>query len=540
MIKKVRSGYRVMSTRGEPQDLPHQSGSRAAPSTGRDLRAHAAKIMRPPGHAKSPAYPTNGSVSPVAEPVCLPAFLREVFPGAQVVETHISWVFLTEEHAYKVKKPVSLGFLDFLTLARRRHFCAEEVRLNRRLAPDTYLGTKEIKRSGRTIEVAVWMHRLPADRMLDRLVAEGRADDALMEKIGRVIADFHAVAGHGRAINHYGSRGVIARNWRENFAQTRRFPSDVLRPDVRDAVSAYVARFLREHGRHFAARARAGRIRDCHGDLQAQHVCCTEPIRVYDCIEFNHRFRYGDTASEIAFLMMDLDALGRPDLAMDFLNAYLDASGDYAGVPLLDFYRAYRAWVRGKVLGLQGPAQRQRAHDYFALAAGYVASRRAPRLIVMSGLMGSGKTTLARRLSHADGVVVRTDAVRRQVAGVPWHRRSEAGFGEGLYTSEMTARTYARCLEVARDLLTSGWSVILDGVFGRRAEREAVRALTREVGVPIRIIWCDAPEEVLRDRIRRRTADAEDLSEGRDDLLDLQKARYEPPVGEPAVLRVTP
>jgi aminoglycoside phosphotransferase family enzyme/predicted kinase len=460
-----------------------------------------------------------------------------VFDAERIIETHISWVFLTPEYAYKVKKPVNLGFLDFTTLKRRRHFCEEEVRLNRRLAPDTYLGMKKIKRGGRTVEVAVWMRRLPDELMLDRLVAEGRADAELMERIGRVVADFHAAAARSRAINHFGSRKVIERNWRENFAQTRRLPPEVLRPDVRDAVRAWVRHFLRRHGRRFAARVRARRIRDCHGDLQAQHICCTDPIRIYDCIEFNHRFRYGDTASEIAFLAMDLDVLGRPDLAMDFVNAYLDASGDYGAVPLLDFYRAYRAWVRGKVLGMQGEAQRRRAHDYFALAAGYAAPRPAPRLIVMTGLAGSGKTTVARRLGREDGVVARTDAVRRQVAGVPWHYRSQGGFGEGLYTPEITARTYARCLEIARELLAAGFTVILDGVYGRRAERDDARALAGEVGVPVQILWCDAPEGVLRERLRQRAERAHDLSEAREDILDLQRAEYESPAGEPYIVR---
>jgi hypothetical protein len=475
--------------------------------------------------------------APAPEPASLPDRLRGVFAAEQIIETHISWVFLEREYVYKVKKPVDLGFLDFRTLARRRHFCEEEVRLNRRLAPDTYLGVKEIKRKGRTVEVAVWMRRLPAELMLDRLVAGGRADTALMERIGRVIADFHATAAHGRAISHFGSRKVVERNWRENFAQTHRLPPEVLRPDMRDGVRAWVARFLRDNARRFTARIRAGRIRDCHGDLQAQHICCTDPIRIYDCIEFNHRFRYGDTAGEIAFLAMDLDVLGRPDLAMDFVNAYLDASGDYAAVPLLDFYRAYRAWVRGKVLGMQGEDRYARAHDYFALAASYTAPRPTPRLTVMTGLMGSGKTTAARRVSREDAISVRTDAVRRQVAGVPWHHRDGAGFGEGLYTPEMTERTYARCLEIARELLAARWSVVLDGVYGRRAERDAARALAKDLGVPAQVLWCDPPEGVLRERLRQRAARATDLSEGREDLLDAQEKGYERPEGEPDVVK---
>jgi aminoglycoside phosphotransferase family enzyme/predicted kinase len=474
----------------------------------------------------------------------LPPRLRGVFPGARLIETHISWVFLGRRHVHKVKKPVSLGFLDFRTLARRRHFCEEEVRLNRRLAPDTYLGVEEIRRGGRVVEVAVRMRRLPASRMLDRLVVRDLADAALMERVGRRIADFHASAATGRSIAHFGSRRVIERNWRENFAQTRGFPPEVLPPELHRDMRAWVGRILRDASRQFAERVRAGRIRDCHGDLQAQHVCCTEPIRVFDCIEFNHRFRYGDTASEIAFLGMDLDHLGRRDLGVDFLNAYLDASGDYAAVPLLDFYRAYRAWVRGKVLGMQGPARRAEARAYFALAAGYAAPRPAPRLLVMTGVTGSGKTTVARRLAREagarnEGVVVRTDAVRRQLAGVPWHHRSESGIGAGLYTPEMTTRTYARCLELARDLLAARWTVILDGVFARRPERDAARALARDLDVDVEVVWCDAPEAILRQRLRERARVGQDLSEAREELLDAQRAVYESPDGEPGVVRVS-
>jgi hypothetical protein len=456
-----------------------------------------------------------------------PAFYPHHPETVELVQTHISWVFLAGDYVYKVKRPVDLGFLDFRTLHRRRHLCEEEVRLNRRLAADTYLDVVEVKRGdggfrlggpGRTEEVAVWMRRLPADRMLDRLVAEGRADHLLMEDIGRVVADFHVAAARSRAIDHCGRRDVIRRNWAENFAQTRRFPAEVLAPATRRKVEGFVRRFLAREGARLAARVRAGRIRDCHGDLQAQHVCVTEPIRIFDCIEFNHRFRYGDTAAEIAFLAMDLEAAGRADLAMGFVGAYLDASGDYGAVPLLDFYRAYRAWVRGKVYGLmaQDPAREDRqamsarARNYFEQATSYATPHPAPRLTVMTGLAGSGKTTLARTRAGRDTIVVRTDAVRKQLAGVHWSQRGGALVGEGLYSAEMTERTYAECLRVADELLRAGWSVILDGVFGRRAEREAFRA---------------------------RASAARDLSDASEDILDAQRASYEPPDGEPDVER---
>ena len=253
-------------------------------------------------------------------PFADPAFYPHRPDSVELIQTHISWVFLAGEYVYKVKKPVNLGFLDFRTLARRRHFCREEVRLNQRLAPNAYLDVVSVTRAGgayrlggegRTHEVAVWMRRLPADRMLDRLVAAGEADHRLMEDIGRTIADFHARAATGPSIAHFGRVEAIRRNLAENLARTGRFPAEVLPLELRRAVTGFLRQTLRDQRRRFAERVRAGRIRDCHGDLQAQHVCCTDPIQVFDCIEFNHRFRYGDTAGEIAFLAMDLD-VARP------------------------------------------------------------------------------------------------------------------------------------------------------------------------------------------------------------------------------------
>jgi hypothetical protein len=481
-----------------------------------------------------------------------PGFYGHRPESVELIETHISWVFLAGEYVYKVKKPVNLGFLDFRTLARRRHFCREEVRLNQRLAPDAYLdvvrvtcagGAYRLGGAGRTVEVAVWMRRLPADRMLDRLVAAGAADHRLLEDIGHTIAQFHAAAAHSPAIDHFGRLPAIRRNLEDNLAQTGRFPPEVLAPDMRRGMQAFLRRFVGRQRHRFAERVRAGRIRDCHGDLQAQHVCCTEPIQIFDCIEFNYRFRYGDTAGEIAFLAMDLDASGRPDLALDFVNAYLDASGDFGAVPLLDFYRAYRAWIRGKVYGLQAadPTRAEhgalvaRARGYFDLATSYIRPRGAPpSLTVMTGLSASGKSTVAREIAHAaSAIVVRTDAVRKQLAGVPWHAHHRGGVGEGLYTAAMTERTYARCLALAAGLLGAGWSVVLDGVYGRRTEREAARALARERGAAFRLVWCEAPEAVLRARLRERQASGRDLSDARDEVLDVQLRHYEPPADEP-------
>jgi uncharacterized protein len=469
----------------------------------------------------------------------------------ELIETHISWVFLVGERVYKVKKPVALGFLDFTTLERRRAACEDEVRLNRRLAPDVYEGVVELHGTperphfggtGPVVEVAVAMRRLPEDRMLDRLVRDGTVEAGLMDAVGATIARFHAAADTGGEIDELGGIETITRNWEENFAQTADVPDDVLPASARASIVEFVRHVLAREGPRFAARVAAGHSRDCHGDLQAQHVCCTEPIRIFDCIEFNHRFRFGDTAGEIAFLAMDLERLGRRDLAVRFLNAYLEESGDHDAVPLLDFYRAYRAYVRGKVLAFQlatRPEVADEARAFFALAARYARPRRRGRLLVTSGVMGSGKTSVARLAAERLGaIVVRTDAVRKRLAGRGLREHGRDGFGAGLYTSEMSVRTYAEALRLAAEMVTAGWPVIVDGAFSHAAERAAARRLLAPGDTALTVLWCDAPDDVIAGRLRKRSEDRHEVSDGREELLAAHRAGYEPPAAEPGVVRI--
>jgi len=486
-------------------------------------------------------------VTALLEPATYPHPVDRV----ELVETHISWVLLAGGRAYKIKKPVDLDFLDFTTLDRRRYFCQEEVRLNRRLAPDTYLGVVELTGSpsrprlggpGPIIEVAVAMRRLPADRMLDRLVRDGAVDAALLEDLGVLMAAFHAAAETGGAIDACGAVEAIRGNWEENFAQTAAVPPDILPPGTRSELRRFVDEFLAREADRLAARVRAHRIRDCHGDLQAQHVCCREPIQIFDCIEFNPRFRYGDVAGEIAFLAMDLDWLGRRDLAMRFLNAYLEESADYDAVPLLDFYRAYRAYVRGKVQSFQVADRAGAAavaRERFALAGRYAAARPPAPLLITTGVMGSGKTTVAALVAARLGaVVIRTDAVRKRLAGIALREPAPHPFGEGLYAPDMGQRTYAETLRVAGEALAARWPVVMDGSFSSASERRAARDLAAGAQAPLAVLWCDAPDGVIRDRLRRRAAGRHEVSDGREELLERHRARYEPPAGEPGVFRV--
>ena len=469
----------------------------------------------------------------------------------EMVETHISWVFLAGDRVYKVKKPVDLGFLDFRTLRRRRHFCREEVRLNRRLAPDTYLGMVALKGSrpriqiggrGRTIEVAVEMRRLPADRMLDQLVRAGRAEAAQLRTVAAVIARFHAEAETGGRIDQMGSVETIRRNWDECFTQTADAPAEVWPLEHRRSLRQYVDDFLASQASRLQARIADGRIRDCHGDLQAQHICCVDPVQIFDCIEFNERFRFGDTAGEVAFLAMDLQRLGAPELAAEFINAYVEETGDYGMVPLLDFYRAYRALVRAKVLAFQlseRPDLTEAARALFTLAGRYAEPRAPARLLITSGVMGSGKSTVARAVAARLGaLVIRTDAVRKRLGGVGIHQRATAGFGEGLYTSGMSERTYTEVLRLAAEMLGAGWTVVLDGSFSQAGQREDARRVARLRGLGHATLWCDAPDAVIADRLARRVAEPLEISDGHSRLLPEHRARYEPPEGEPNVVRV--
>jgi aminoglycoside phosphotransferase family enzyme len=307
-------------------------------------------------------------------------------------ETHISWVILAGPYGYKIKKPVNLGFLDFSDVERRATDCTDEVRLNRRLCPDVYLGVCWLAErngelfvggDGRPVEPIVQMRRLPADGMLPHLLRNGAADADLAARIGHHLARFHASAEAGPDVDQYGSPTVVRANWDEAFRQTERLPEEILPAETRAAIRDYVGRFLHEQAALLERRVATGRIRDGHGDLHAASICVEgASLHLFDCIEFNTQFRCADVAAEVAFFAMDLDHYGRPDLAAAFVDAYIGDSGDAELRSLLDFYRCYRAYVRGEVAGLRlaGADLPERERDtlvdearaYFDLAHDYL------------------------------------------------------------------------------------------------------------------------------------------------------------------------
>jgi len=326
-------------------------------------------------------------VQALLDPKTYPAKPQRV----ELVQTQMSFVFLTDDYVYKVKKPVNLGYLDYTTLDKRQFYCQQEVELNRRLCPDTYLGVVPItqdkdnifiERQGEVIEYAVKMRRLPQEAMMDVLLANNQVSSEIVSGIAQKLVQFHQKAETNADISTFGSLDIITQNTEENFTQTEKYISNTISQKQYERIKYYTDSVLREKAHLFHKRVADGRIRDCHGDLHSAHICLSNSICIYDCIEFNDRFRYCDVASEIAFLAMDLDHYGRADLSRIFVNAYIALSQDKEIEELLNFYKCYRAYVRGKVNSFQldDPHISQdektgvlaTARSYFELAESYV------------------------------------------------------------------------------------------------------------------------------------------------------------------------
>jgi aminoglycoside phosphotransferase family enzyme/predicted kinase len=467
----------------------------------------------------------------------------------EVIQTHISWVFLAGDVAYKVKKPVDFGFLDFSTLRRRLHCCRQEVILNRRLCPDLYLGVVPIRlvdggyriggRRGHIVEYAVAMRRLPQDRMLDRLLVTGQATSTMIDAIADTLARFHARSATGPAIARYGSLRAIRRNWVENFDQAAGAVGHTITRFQYAYLHAWVRATLTREHRLFQRRVQEGHVRDGHGDLRASAICVTDRLCIFDCIEFNHRFRYADVAADVAFLAMDLDAHDRPDLAEHFLRRYVADAGDPGLLEVIDFYRCYRAFVRGKVESMRaaeaevGRAERadarRIARDRFALAVDYAGQRQPPRLLITCGLSGTGKSVVARALAGRDDLVIlASDVVRKQLAGLDPATHQRRGYQAGIYSPAATRRTYRELLRRGRQLLLAGRSVVLDATFSRREWRTRAATLADQVGALFLCVECRAAEVEVCRRIAERARDPRATSDAGWETYLAQRATFEP------------
>jgi hypothetical protein len=460
-------------------------------------------------------------------------------------ETHVSHVFLAGAYAYKLKKPVKFPFLDASTLARRKRFCRLELSLNRRLAGGVYLGMVPITEgsdglrlggAGRPIEWVVKMRRLPEARMLDRLVARRRVSRADMGRLAGRLVPFFRRAACGPAVRRYGTPAAVRQLVLGNLQECQPFVGALLSPADRARIEAAYQQFLFLQEPLLAARVRQRRIVDGHGDLRCENICLTDPPTIFDCVEFQPAFRCGDMINDFSFLVMDLEFRGRVDLAQALAAAYGRRIKDPAAEALLPFYKCHRSLVRGKVRGFswrqhprtaQGRRVRALARRHFRLARRYAQAFSRPRLVVVGGLIGTGKSTLARGLAGGLGAVwLRTDEIRlREFARF---RRPGQGFRGGLYAAHVSELVYQRLIGRAEALLREGRSVVCDGTFSRALGRRALRALARRSGASFHLFECVVPRAVALRRIARRLAGRRDLSEARPEHYDRMRAGYEP------------
>jgi len=468
-----------------------------------------------------------------------------------LLETHISWVILTGRFAYKIKKPVNLGFLDFSTLALRHAFCLEELRVNRRTAPGLYLdvvpitGTPTqpvISGDGKAFEYAVRMQQFAGDAVFSQLASGGRITEHCIDALAERLASFHNEVPPAGLETLFGSPETVARAVKENLSFLLRSAGSEEERRWLDELDAWSRRQLQSLSQTLVRRRAGGYVRECHGDLHLGNLALIEGQPTpFDAIEFSPELRWIDIISEVAFLTMDLEVHALTHLAYRFINRYEEILGDYAGLRLWPFYCVYRALVRAKVARLTRTATRDPAdherhdiayRDYLSYAHRAITPRR-PLLLITHGLSGSGKSTIAGRLAEKLGAIrVRSDVERKRLA--------PNLTGPNLYTADMTRRTYARLTKIASGLLCAGLSVIVDATFLHAAERDQLRNVAHRLHVPFRILDVEAPDALLRERIAARRRAAHDPSDATSAVLDRQRSEREPllPQERDASLRI--
>jgi aminoglycoside phosphotransferase family enzyme/predicted kinase len=469
--------------------------------------------------------------------------------SVELVETHISWVFLAGSHVYKLKKPVDLGFLDFRTLDQRRRACEAEVALNERLAPGVYLGVVPVCRAagqcrlggpGEVVDWAVHMTRLPDDRRADNLVTQGKLGGEHVDALARRLAAFHAQATCDEHTAQFGRVEVVLGNVAENFAQTRALVDRYLPRVELDELERRQTACVRARADLFDRRIAQGRVRDGHGDLRLEHVYFRDGgIDIVDCIEFSERFRFGDVCADIAFLSMDLAWRGRVDLAERLLAGYAQETNDFDLYALVDFYESYRAHVRAKVSSLVardpavGPALRERAdrevrrYLLLALSAGRPALL-PPCLVCVCGIIASGKSNVAALVANElSAPVVEADRTRKHLLGVAPSTHLDEPPWRGAYDPALTDRVYAEILRCAGVVLDSGRAVVVDASFRSRDWRRKALVLAGSRNVPPLFIECRVPPEVARERLLLRETTSV-VSDARLPIYDEFRAQFDP------------
>jgi uncharacterized protein len=499
-------------------------------------------------------------IHPDQDPVIQAMSNPETYPGSpdRIVhlQTHISHVFIAGGLAYKIKKPVDLGFLDFSSLAKRRYFCQQEILLNRRLTTGIYLrvvkiasqnGKVRINGPGQALEYAVQMREMPQERMMDRLLGAGQVTEKEIKSLVRKLVPFYQKARTGKGIDPFGQIEIIGKNTEENFFQTRPYVGRLISRGMYQRLQSGNRAFLIKNRDLFQKRVREGRIRDGHGDLHSGNICLDREIQIYDCIEFNHRLRYADTACDLAFLTMDLDFYGYSEFSELLIRDYTRLSGDREMPRLLNFYQAYRSYVRAKVhsFSTEDPELSfrekrdhiQKAKRYYRLADYYTRRLKAPLLIVVFGLMGTGKTTLARALAHKTGwPLFSSDETRKILVGIDPTTREWEPFGQGIYSEGRSLKTYQKMRAEAGKWLKKGNSVILDGSYKRQSERLALMEMAEKTGAEIRFLECRVPVKLIRRRLEQRGHEGGLISDGRWAIFNQQQRDFDS-VDEPVKAR---
>lgn len=479
-----------------------------------------------------------------------PALFAHPVKEFQVIETHISWVLLTGEYAYKIKKPMNFGFLDFTELSGRAHFCAEELRLNQRLTDDLYLEVLPITGSveapqlggdGAPIEYALKMRQFPQNQMLSTLQANGELTAAHIDQMARQIAQFHLAAPKVAVEHPLGTPDSVMAPVEQNFEQIRPFLSDKADLVQLDALQAWArSSFDRLHGL-FETRKAEGFIRECHGDIHLGNATLIDgKVVIFDCIEFNEPFRLTDVYADTAFLAMDLEDRGLKSLARRFISQYLEITGDYAGLELLNFYKAYRALVRAKVALFSMPADAdgvQRAttlrqyRNYANLAESYSAIP-SRLLAITHGVSAVGKSHVAMRMVEALGAIrLRSDVERKRLFG----EQAEQAAGQlqqGIYADDASQKTYQHLHQLAGTILRAGFPVVIDATYLKQAQRQAAADVASETGVPFLILDCNAPDAVIASWLAQRQADQNDPSDATLEVVAAQQANRDPLTGE--------
>jgi aminoglycoside phosphotransferase family enzyme len=468
---------------------------------------------------------------------------RDAFPhdviDLEVLETHISWIILTGHYAYKIKKPVNLGFLDFSTLELRKYFCEEELRLNQRFAAQLYLDVVPVGGSPDqpviglepAMDWAVRMRQFPADARLDRQLGQGLVSVADMQTLGVSIAQSHELAPAAPGDGAFGTADAVCQPTLDNFAGLRRdCPQPLLQAQINRLENMNASEIVRLRP-VFQQRLEQARIRECHGDLHlANLVRLDNEIVAFDCLEFSPSLRWIDVISEVAFLVMDTLAHDKPDLAYAFLNRYLEVSGDYSGATVLPFYLAYRSLVRAKVAAVQH-RQTSKSSDlasvtrYLDLATKLSEPEQKPVLIITHGLSGSGKTWLTSQLlMQIPAIRVRSDLERKRLHGLAGLEPSHSDVAGGIYSASASAETYSHLADIAGYCLSAGFNTIVDAAFLRQQERDRFRSLAQQQQLGFAILDCHASEATLRQRIEQRSSAGKDASEADLDVLAQQLA----------------